>query len=292
MSLAGGPNANVAGIIFGKAQGYFEEEGLEFVWAAPATPVAPVRYVVGGEVEVALAAEPQVFIARQKGAPIVAIGSLVSGPTSALIWPEESDIEDVADLKGKTIAIAGLPYEKALVKSILNQANLGLRDVKVDAVYYDLIPALVKGRADAILGERNIHGLELEERGMEPVVTPVEDLGVPDYDQMVLIARRDRLREDPGSIRKMMAALARSTAAVAEDPAAATQEINANAGMYRLGSTPEGVPATIPLLSRTNRLDPKQWARFATWMQEQGLLDKPVDASDLVTDAYLPSDAG
>ena len=39
-------------------------------------------------------------------------------------------------------------------------------------------------------GFRNVEGVDLRVRGKDPVVTPVDQLGVPTYDELVLVANR------------------------------------------------------------------------------------------------------
>ena len=74
-------------------------------------------------------------------------------------------------------------------------------------------------------GFSNVEGVDLRLRGKDPVVTPVDQLGVPTYDELVLVAKRKRLEEDPQAIRLFLAALARGTAAAVEDPQAATEAL-------------------------------------------------------------------
>ena len=106
-----------------------------------------------------------------------------------MIWLAKSGIKGVADLRGKTIATAGIPYQDAYLKTILARAKVPAGDVKTVNVGFGLLPALLGGKADAMLGGfSNIEGVDLRVRGSDPVVTPVDKLGVPTYDE--LVARR------------------------------------------------------------------------------------------------------
>ena len=40
-----------------------------------------------------------------------------------MIWLKKSGIKGVGDLRGKTIATAGIPYQDAYLKTILARAN-------------------------------------------------------------------------------------------------------------------------------------------------------------------------
>ena len=50
-------------------------------------------------------------------------GPLVDQPLTSMIWLQKSGIKGVADLRGKTIATAGIPYQDAYLKTILARAQ-------------------------------------------------------------------------------------------------------------------------------------------------------------------------
>ena len=85
------------------------------------------------------------------------------------------------------------------------------------------MPPLIAGRADAMFGGfLNVEGVDLAERGLDPRVVPVDRLGVPTYDELVLVADGDRLREDPEPIRRLPGRPRARHLAAARDPAGAT----------------------------------------------------------------------
>jgi putative hydroxymethylpyrimidine transport system substrate-binding protein len=235
---------------------------------------------------------PQLLIARDRGMPLVAIGSLVPYPTAAMIWLKRSKIAGIGDLKGKTIAIPGLPFQEALLELVLRRAGLALEDVKVKPVGYDLVSALLSGQADAIFGGTwNIEGAALEARGVDPVVKRVEDLGVPAYDELVVITRSDLIAEDPELIRDVMATVAHGVAAVRRDPSATVKLIEES-----FESSPElsrketeaAMKATLPLFSTSARLNPNQAGNLAKWMHEEGLIQREPLPSEFLTNDFLP----
>src|SRR5947207_2383657 len=73
-------------------------------------------------------------------------------------------------------------------------------------VGFNLVPALLGGKVDAIAGAfQNIEGAQLRARGVDPVVFPVDRYGVPTYDELVLVANRDRLSSDEAYRRRTRA---------------------------------------------------------------------------------------
>lgn len=252
LTLDGYAGPETMGIVMADRLGYFEEAGLDVAISKPLTVVRPLKYVANREVDVAVSHEPQIVLAQEQGAPVKVIGSLIPEPTAAVVWLPESKIEGIAGLKGKTVAIPGLPFQEDFLRSVLARAGLTLGDVKVRRAGFELVPDLVQGRADAIFGGSwNVEGVELEARGLEPVVTRIQDLGVPAYEELVLIARPDWLSRDPQRARDFLAAVARGTAAASEeDPGVTAEAILELSEKTNLKETEAAVEATLPLLSK------------------------------------------
>jgi putative hydroxymethylpyrimidine transport system substrate-binding protein len=293
------PNADHAGIYMAQKLGYFEEAGLNVQIQVPGDPSAPLKQVAAGQSDLAITYEPELMLAREQGLDVVAVGALVSRPLTSLIWLQKSGIKGIGDLRGKTVATAGIPYQDAFLKTILARVKLTPADLKVVNVGFSLVPALLGGSAQAMLGGySNVEGVDLQQRGKAPVVTPVDQLGVPTYDELVFAARRQGLEEDPEAIRLFLAALERGTTAAIEQPGAATTAVvEANKDLDPKLTQAE-VEATLPLLGPPasdqphpyGYMDPAEWDEFAGWMRDNGLIESLPTAAELLTNAYLPGD--
>jgi putative hydroxymethylpyrimidine transport system substrate-binding protein len=287
-------NPDHAGIYTALDRGYFDDAGLEVEPRVPSDPSAPIREVAAGRVDLAVSYEPEVLLAREQGLPVKAVAALVSRPLTSLISLPEAGIAGVSDLRGKTIATAGIPYQSDYLAAILERAGLTLDDVDQVAVGLNLLPAVLSGRADAMLGGfLNVEGVDLAERGKHPRVVPVDRLGIPTYDELVLVASSDRLEEDPEAIRLFIAALERGTEAAANDPAAATAAIlRAGQGLDPKLTRAE-IDRTLPLLeARPGKaygyMEPAAWERFAAFFAERGLISDRPAADELLTNDLLP----
>jgi putative hydroxymethylpyrimidine transport system substrate-binding protein len=293
------PNADHAGIYMAQKLGYFEEAGLNVQIQVPGDPSAPLKQVAAGQSDLAITYEPELVLARDKGLDLVAVGALVNRPLTSLIWLRKSGVKGVGDLRGKTVATAGIPYQDAFLKTILARVKLTPADVKVVNVGFGLVPALLGGSAQAMLGGySNVEGVDLQQRGKDPVVTPVDQLGVPSYDELVFVARGQSLEEDPEAIRLFLAALERGTTAAIEQPgAAANAVLEANHDLDPKLTAAE-VEATLPLLGPPASdqprpygfMDPAKWTEFAGWMRDNGLIESLPTAAELLSNAYLPGD--
>ena len=119
-------------------------------------------------------------------------------------------------------------------------------------------------------------------------------LGIPIYDELVLVANSDRLGDEAQNIRLFLAALQRGTRAAVDDPAGATKAIlDAGKGLDPKVTAAE-VRKTLPLLFPTNTghaygyMDPKQWDAFAHFFADHGLIKALPSPGDVLTNDYLP----
>jgi len=297
------PNPDHAGIYMAQKLGYFKEAGLDVTIQTPSDPASPIKQVAAGNSDLAISYEPEVILAHEKGLEVVAVGALVDTPLTSMIWLKSSNIGGIPDLRGKTIATAGIPYQDAYLKTILGRAGLSPSDVSTVNVGYGLLPALVSGRAQAMLGGfLNVEGVDLRLRGKEPVVTPVDQLGVPTYNELVFVARRQQLEEDAQPVRLFLAALARGTTAAAANPQAATEALTAANPDLDPRLTAAEVRATLPLLKPPQRrtpgsgretpafgeMNPQEWETFIGWMRDHGLIKGRPEPSEVLSNEYLP----
>ncbi|MDQ3572189.1 MAG: ABC transporter substrate-binding protein [Actinomycetota bacterium] len=287
-------NPDHAGIYQGIESGAFEEAGLEVTPRIPSDPAAPIKLVAADRVDLAISYEPEVLIARDQGLPVVAVAALVPSPLTSLISLPDAGIRDPSDLRGKTLATAGIPYQEAFLEAILRQERIDRSEVMTENVGLGLLPAVLSGRADAMLGGfRNIEGVDLAERGENPRVLPVDKLGIPTYDELVLVANEDRLVEDPEAIRLFIAALERGTQEALEDPEAATDAVIAAGDGLDPKLTAAEIDATLDLLMPKSKrpfgyMSVQQWDEFGGFLTDEGILESRPDASQALTNDLLP----
>ena len=287
------PNPDHAGIYVAEQRGFFREAGLDVRIHEPSDPAAPIKQVATGRADLAISYQPEVVLARDQGLDVVAVGALVGQPLTSLIWTADSGLRGVADLRGKTVATAGIPYQNAYLETILARAGVPADEVRDVNVGFGLLPAVLSGKADAMLGGfRNVEGVDLRLRGREPTVLPVDQLGVPGYDELVLVAQGERLEDDAEAIRLFLGALARGTSAAVADPEAATRAVlEANRALdARL--TEAETKATLPLLAGaledSFEMDPASWNEFIGWMRDNELIESLLPAEEALRNDYLP----
>lgn len=289
------PNPDHVGIYEAQKLGYFRDAGLDVSINSPTDPSAPIKEVAAGRADLAISYEPELLLAREQGLDIKAVGALVDRPLTSLIWLRKSGIKRLGDLRGKTIATAGIPYQDAFLETILARANLKPSDVKAVNVGLNLLPAILGGRAQAMLGGfSNVEGIDLKRRHKDPTVTPVEQLGIPTYDELVFVAQGSRLKDDSEPIRLFLAAMARGTAAAEKDPKGATQALLEQNHNLDPKLTAAEVKATLPALSKASPKRPygymnqAEWQQFIGWMRDHGLISSLPTPPQVLTEELLP----
>ena len=121
------PNADHVGIYEGIADGAFKAAGLNVSVRVPPNPAAPLSLLQAGKVDVAITYEPQLMLARDKGATLVAFGALVQRPLTSIVSLGKKHITSVKQLQGKTVGDAGIPYQQAYLKTVLQHAGRSRR---------------------------------------------------------------------------------------------------------------------------------------------------------------------
>ncbi|MBK8295571.1 MAG: ABC transporter substrate-binding protein [Solirubrobacterales bacterium] len=295
LSLDWYPNPDHVGIYTAKEAGFFDDAGLDVNIDTPTDPALPIKLVAAGKADLAVSYEPEVLLAREQGLDVVAVGSIVNQPLTSMMWLKKSKIKRVANLKGKTVSTAGIPYQDAYLKTILARAGLNEGQVTKVGVGQGLMPSIVSGKAAATLGPYwNIEGVDLKLSGKKPVINPVDKLGVPTYDELVVVAQGQRIKEDPDAIRLFMSALARGTGQAVAAPNAATDTMLAANPSLDPKVTAAQVKVTLPLLdSKTEDepfgyMNPADWQDFINWMVESGVLSGSQRAVDALDNEMLP----
>ena len=289
-------NPDHAGIYAGLENGRFEEAGLDVTPRVPSDPAAPIKLVAAGRADLAISYEPEVLIARDQRQPVVAVAALVQSPLTSLISLPEAKIDDPADLRGKTLATAGIPYQQAFLDAILREERIDPNEVTTQNVGLGLLPAVISGRADAMLGGfRNVEGVDLAERGLNPRVVPVDELGIPTYDELVLVANSDQVEEDPESIRLFIAALEQGTRDAVDDPEAATDAVLAAGEGLDPKLTAAEIDATLPLLMPDSKrpygyMNDAEWQEFAEFLAAEGVIGTLPEIDEVLTNDLLPGE--
>lgn len=297
LSLDWTPNPDHVGLYYAQEHGFFERSRLRVTMRPPSDPSAPIKLVGLNQVDLAISYQPDLFLASPKDLPVKAVAALVPVPLNSLIALGGSGITSPGALRGRKVGITGIPTDDATLATVLRTGGLARGDARAVNVGFNLVTSLLSRKVDAILGGyRNVEGIQIEqETGTRPVVLPVDRLGVPSYDELVVVANARRLDSDPAyanAVRRFLGALRQATEAAMADRDGAVATM-AQATSYKPAFLRASVPATLDLLRPPDGapigcMDPGAWRSYGDWMHRTGLLPTAVDGASLMTTAYLP----
>jgi putative hydroxymethylpyrimidine transport system substrate-binding protein len=293
------PNADHAGLYAAQGTGAFDRAGLDVSIQTPSDPSAPLKLLAAGRVDLAISYEPELLLARDRGQKLVAVGALVQKPLTSVISIGRRAISNPTQLAGKTVGTAGIPYQSAYLKAILASAHVDAKRVKEVNVGFNLVPAMLSGKVDATLGAYwNYEAIQLQQEHKRPKVIRMETVGVPTYDELVIVARQSDLDAKSGGakIRRFMRALAQGMKALKQDPNTGIAPLlRANRDLDRRLQE-ASVKATLPVFFPADAskpvgfMDPTEWARYGEWMARNRLLRNPPDTARALTNEFLPGE--
>jgi len=291
-------NPDHVALYYAQDNGFFADQNLTVEFEVPSDVTAGLKLVGTNKFDLSIFYEGDMFFAAQEGLPVIAVGSLVPQPLNSLMALADSKVQGPDSVKGATIGVAGLPFDDAILETIRKTQGLAESDVTSVNVGYDLVPALLSKQVDAAIGTYfNIEGVHIESKtGQAPVIVKMDELGVPTYDELIVVGNSERLQSDPeyaDAVSRFLTAMVDATKAAQADEAGsiATMEANTEYTEEEIGAM---VPDTLPLLSSLQGLETgcfslDAWQTFGDWMFDNGLLDAAIDPATIATNDYLPA---
>lgn len=288
------PNADHVGLYQALGDGGFAKAGLDVHVQVPSDPATPLQLLAAGKVDIAVSYEPELMLARQKGEPLVAIGAIVQRPLTSIVSLGSEHITSPAQLRGKRVGDAGIPYQHAYLETILRRAGVRASSVNEVNVGANLVPAMLSGRVDATLGAYwNYEAIQLRQMGRKANVIHVENAGVPNYDELVLVARESTIAHRTNPLRRFVQALGRGYEAVRSDPQAGVSAlVRANSSLQQQLQS-ASVRATLPSFFPASASQPwgwqdaKQWNSYGEWMLSHHLISDPAAVANASTNELL-----
>jgi putative hydroxymethylpyrimidine transport system substrate-binding protein len=212
--------------------------------------------------------------------PLVRVGTLVATPLNSLVVLDDGPIKRIEDLKGRKIGYSVGGFEDALLGAMLERHGLSLADVTLINVNFSLSPALLSGQVDAVIGAfRNFELNQLAIEGRPGRAFYVEEHGVPPYDELVFVAKRDGF--DAAVLRRFLDAIERGTQYLVNHPDDAWSAVVAAYPELDDELNRRAWRDTIPRFALSPAaVDRARYTRFAQFLAARGLIKeaKPAEA--------------
>lgn len=273
-------------LVIAREKGFFAEQDLEVELVAPADPNDPPKLVAAGRADLAVSYQPQLHLQVQEGLPLVRIGTLVATPLNCLVVLESSDIRSPADLRGRKVGFSVGGFEDALLGAMLAKYGLSLSDIELVNVNFSLSPSIIAGQVDAVIGAfRNFELNQMDIAGHPGRAFYPEEEGVPAYDELIYVAHRDRL-DDPRFARFLLA-VEKATHWLVNHPQEAWDVFRGTSPELDDELNARAWRDTLPRFAlRPAALDDGRYARFAAFLEKQGLVSAPPPVATYAVDLF------
>jgi NitT/TauT family transport system substrate-binding protein len=255
-----------------------------------------VNAVVSGQADFGVATGDQILLARENGAPIVAIA--LAYRRNPLVWitRRSEGIKTARDLRGRTV---GLTYidDEPLYRAWVGRAGLNPEtDIRPTRVQFDLSPFLT-GNVAAYPVFINTQGVELANKlGPDSVnfVGP-EDAGIRSYSNLYFTTTR-LATERPEIVAKFVDGIRKGWALAADSPAVAVEIVS----RYDRTTPPDIIRRSVEATNQLVRPDSASqfgvmelsgWNSTATILREAGVLKDTVDMRRVFTNRFLQNSA-
>jgi putative hydroxymethylpyrimidine transport system substrate-binding protein len=157
---------------------------------------------------------------------------------------------------------------------------------------------MISGKVDATLGAFwNYEGEDLKRRGRNPHILRMEKLGVPTYNELIMVVRRKDLDEGFSSkLRRFLRATTRGHQRLRENPETGVSALlKIDPGLER-GLQTAVVSATLPVFFPADKEKPfgfqeaEEWDAYGRWMFDSKLVKQQPDAARALTNEFLPGE--
>ena len=287
------PNSNHAGIYMAMKNGYFEDESLDVNVYTPSDPASILASVGAGRDDFGISYQPDLLQARSQGVEAVSITGIVQHPLNSIMTLRSSGLETPGDLRGKKIGYPGIPSNEGMLETMLRTAGVEMSEVELIDVSFNLVPALIGGTVDAVVGAYWTHESILAELEGYPVnVMRMEEWGVPDFYELVLVTNEKTLAERSDVVERFVRAFSRGYADAIADPDGAVDALlelggdEVNEALER-----QGVQLLVPMWGgdapEFGWQESSRWAAFADWMKERDLIESDLDPSTAFTNEFV-----
>ncbi len=288
------PNVNHTGIYVAMEKGFFAEEGIE-VEVVPVPADGADALIGSGGANMGVSYQDYIAnnLASASPMPYTAVAAIVQHNTSGIMSRAEDGITSARGMADHTYATWNMPIEQATIKQIVEADGGDFSAVKM--VPYEVDDEVMGLKANLfdtvwVYEWWAVQNAKLQDypvnyfsfADMDPVF---------DYYTPVIAVNDEFAAANPELVRGFLRAAKRGYEFAAESPAEAADIICAavpELDPELIHTAQEFIsPEYIADASSWGEIDSERWARFYAWLNDEGLVERPVDVDAGYTLEYL-----
>jgi len=288
--MAGGPNAGFAAAV---AEGYYKDAGLDVTLVQGNGSGNTAQLVANGRAQLAYADAVAVMQLIAKGAPMKVVSTIYQSNPNALMSRKKAGIKSVKDIAGKKVGDASASSQTTMLPLLLKANNLKESDVNmIDMPVASMVPALLQGQVDAVLGSIDAYQIQAESQGAQLDVYRFADYGVPTVSTSIF-ASNDYLKSNPDVVKKFIAASLKGWSFALDHPDQAIKDVKKVFPEVNEKLATAELAAITPLFCSggakyIGKAEDALWTKSQELLSEVKLLPAGQDPKSYYSSDYLP----
>jgi NitT/TauT family transport system substrate-binding protein len=287
---AGGPNAGFAAAV---GEGYYKAAGLDVTIVQGNGSGNTAQLVASGRSQLAYADAVAVSQLIAKGAPMRIVATIYQSNPNSVNALKKTGIKSLADLKGKKVAVPAGSSQAPMLPLLLKANGLKESDMTlVNMPVAAMVPSLLQGQVDAILGSMDAYQIQLEMQGAELDNFPFADHGVPTVSTSIF-ASNSFIKDNPDVLRKFVAASLEGWSFALDHPEKTIKHLKTLFPDLNEKLASAELAAITPLFCSGSakyigKAEDEHWTRTQALLSEVKLLPEGQDPRSYYTNEYLP----
>lgn len=289
---AGGANAGFAAAL---GEGYYEEAGLAVNIIQGNGSGNTAQLVASGRAQLAYADAVAVSQLIAKGAPMKIVSTVYQSNPNEVEALVATGIKSPKDLIGKRIGVPAGSSQATMLPLFFEANGIAESDVVLNNMpTASMVPALLQGSVDAILGSVDDYQIQLRAQGAEIDRFTFAEHGVPTVSTSIFASEKF-IAENPDVLKAFIAASLKGWSFALDNPEKAVEHLKATFPEMDAALAAQQL-AAIPELFCSGDTQFVGKATDAHWVQTQdllsqvGLLPPGNDPTMYYTNDYLPAE--
>ena len=288
--VAGGANAGFAAAL---VEGYYKTAGLDVKIVEGNGSGTTTQLVASNQSQIAYGDAVTISQLIAKGAPMKVLATVYQSNPNAVLALKKTNIKSVKDLAGKKVGVPSGSSQTTMLP--LFWAANGLKEADMQLVNMpptSMVPSLLQGQVDAILGSIDAYQIQLEAQGAQLDIYKFSDYGVPTVSTSIF-ANNTYIKDNPDVVKKFVAASLKGWSFAIDNPAKTVQDLKATfRNMNEKLATAE-LAAITPLFCSggakyLGKAEEALWAKSQDLLSQVKLLPAGQDPKSYYTYDYLP----
>ena len=288
--VAGGANAGFAAAV---AEGFYRDAGLDVTLVQGNGSGNTAQLVSNGRSEIAYADAVAVSQLIAKGAPMKVLSTVYQSNPNEVSALKKTGIKSIKDLAGKKVGVPSGSSQTTMLPLLLKANNLKESDVNlINMPPTAMVPSLLQGQVDAILGSVDSYQIQLEAQGAQTDNFMFADHGVPTVSTSIF-ASDSYIKNNPEVVRKFIAASLKGWYFALDNPEKAVKDLKSVFPEMNEKLATAELASIKPLLCSggakyIGKAEDALWVTTQDLLSEVKLLPAGQDPKTYYTNAYLP----